>query len=97
MNYIFENYQNITLRRIARHFGYSEPYLCSFFQEETHSTFSKIIRDFRIKQAEKLLQTTDLKLNEICDSIDYSDVTHFIRDFKKQYGSTPIKYRKQFS
>lgn len=96
MNYMFENYQNITLRGLAHHFGYSEPYLCKLFREETGSTFTQILRDFKLKQAKKLLQTTDKKLNEICDTIGYSDTTQFIRDFKQQYGNTPAKYRKVF-
>lgn len=96
MNYMFENYQNITLRGLAHHFGYSEPYLCKLFREESGSTFTQILRDFKLKQAKKLLQTTDKKLNEICDTIGYSDTTKFIRDFKQQYGNTPAKYRKAF-
>lgn len=96
MNYMFENYQNITLRGLAHHFGYSEPYLCKLFREEVGSTFTQILRDFKLKQAKKLLQTTDKKLNEICDTIGYSDTTQFIRDFKQQYGNTPAKYRKVF-
>ena len=94
MNYMFENYQNITLRGLASHFGYSEPYLCKLFREQADSTFTKILREFKLKQAKKLLETTDKKLNEICDSVGYSDLTQFIRDFKKQYGYTPAKYRK---
>lgn len=96
MNYIFENYQNITLRGLARHFGYSEPYLCKMFREQANSTFTKILREFKLKQAKKLLETTDKRLNEICDSVGYADLTQFIRDFKKQYGNTPAKYRKMF-
>ena len=96
MNYMFENYQNVTLRGLAHHFGYSEPYLCKLFREEAGSTFTQILRDFKLKQAKKLLQTTDKKLNEICDTIGYSDTTQFIRDFKQQYGNTPAKYRKAF-
>lgn len=96
MNYMFENYQNITLRGLAQHFGYSEPYLCKLFREEAGSTFTQILREFKLKQAKKLLQTTDKKLNEICDSIGYADTTQFIRDFKQQYGNTPAKFRRTF-
>ena len=54
------------------------------------------MREFKLNRAQKLLQTTNLKLDDICESIGYSDTTQFIRDFKKQYGITPAKYRKQF-
>lgn len=96
MNYIFENYQNITLRGLAQHFGYSKPYLCKLFREKSGLTLTQILREFKLKQAKKLLQSTDQKLNEICDTIGYSDTTQFIRDFKQQYGNTPAKYRKAF-
>ena len=96
INYMFENYQNVTLRGLVHHFGYSEPYLCKLFQKEAGSTFTQILRNYKLKQAKKMLQTTDQKLNEICDTIGYSDTTQFIRDFKQQYGNTPAKYRKAF-
>ncbi|MBQ2666992.1 MAG: helix-turn-helix domain-containing protein, partial [Clostridia bacterium] len=52
--------------------------------------------NFKLDRAQKLLQTTDMKLDDICDAIGYSDTTQFIRDFKKKYEITPAKYRKQF-
>lgn len=96
MNYMFENYKTITLYELSDHFGYSEPYLCRLFREKANQTFSEIMRNFKLKQAKKLLETTDLKLNDICDSVGYSDVTQFIRDFKTLNGCTPGKYRKEF-
>ena len=95
-NYMFENYQNITLRGLAQHFAYTEPYLCKLFRDNFKQSFSEILRNFKLNRAQNLLQTTNLKLDVICDSIGYSDTTQFIRDFKKQYGITPAKYRKQF-
>lgn len=95
-NYIFENYQYITLRGLAQHFHYSEPYLCKLFHTYTNTTFSQLLREFRMQQAQKLLQTTSLKLDDLCATIGYSDTTQFIRDFKKQYGVTPARYRRGF-
>lgn len=95
-NYMFENYQNITLRGLSQHFGYSESYLCKLFRDNFQQSFSEILRSFKLDRAQKLLQTTNLKLNDICESIGYSDTTQFIRDFKKQYGITPAKYRRHF-
>ena len=94
-NYMFENYQSITLRGLSQHFGYSEPYLCKLFRDNFQQSFSEILRNFKLDRAQKLLQTTDMKLDDICDSIGYSDTTQFIRDFKKKYEMTPAKYRKQ--
>lgn len=96
LNYMFENYQNITLLGLSRHFGYTEPYLCKLFRDNFHQTFSEILRNFKLNRAEELLQGTNMKLNDICEAIGYSDTTQFIRDFKKKYQQTPAKYRKQF-
>ena len=49
MNYMFENYQNVTLRGLAQHFGYSEPYLCKLFREEADTTFTKILQEFKLE------------------------------------------------
>lgn len=95
-NYMFENYQTITLRALAEHFHYSEAYLSNLIHEQSGYTFSTILSSFKIEQATSLLQTTNLKLNDICESIGYKDTTQFIRDFKKRYEITPAKYRKQF-
>ena len=94
-NYMFENYQSITMRELAQHFGYSEPYLCKLFRNHAGETFTEILKRFRLKQAGKLLQSTPIKLDQICTEVGYADVTRFIRDFKAQYGITPGKYRKQ--
>ena len=96
VNYMFENYQTITLKSLSQHFGYSESYLCRLLKCSAEKSFSTILREFKLNRAQKLLQTTNLKLDDICESIGYSDTTQFIRDFKKQYGITPAKYRKQF-
>lgn len=95
-NYMFENYQTITLRGLAQHMGYSESYLCRLFKSSTGQNFSTIVRTFKLDRGQKLLQTTDLKLEAICEAIGYSDVNQFIRDYKKQYQITPAKHRKQF-
>lgn len=95
LNYMFENYQNITLLGLSRHFGYTEPYLCKLFRDNFHQTFSEILRNFKLNRAEELLQGTNMKLNDICEAVGYCDTTQFIRDFKKKYQQTPAKYRKQ--
>lgn len=93
-NYMFENYQNITLRSLAKHFGYSEPYLCKLFRSNFHESFSMILRNFKLDRAQKLLQGTNMKLNDICDYIGYSDTTQFIRDYRKRFDITPARHRK---
>lgn len=96
LNYMYENYQNITLHALAKHFHFNDAYLSNRIHKEFDKPFSKILREFKLHQAAGLLQTTDLKLEDICTEIGYKDSRQFIRNFKEQYNITPAKYRKQF-
>lgn len=97
INYMFENYQTVTLKSLAKHLGYSESYTCKLFRTYADATFSQIIKAFKLEQAKKMLETTDMKVQDICEAIGYSDVTTFIREFKKKFEITPAKYRKAIS
>lgn len=96
LNYMYENYQNISLHALAEHFHFNDAYLSNRIHKEYDKTFSKILKEFKLHQAAELLQTTDLKLEDVCSEIGYKDSRQFIRNFKEQYSITPAKYRKQF-
>ena len=64
-------------------------------QYEVNETVRTVdLDELAVLRAEELLQGTNMKLNDICEAIGYSDTTQFIRDFKKKYQQTPAKYRK---
>ena len=95
LNYAFENYQSITLNALADHFHFSSAYLSNFIRQQTGETFSYLLKEFKLKQAARLLAETKLQLNDICGQIGYSDTSQFISSFKEMYGITPLKYRRQ--
>ena len=97
LNYAFENYQSITLSALAAHFHYNPAYLSRMFHEQTGKAFSSLLKEFKLRQAAKLLTETKMALNEICDEVGYKDTTQFIKNFKELYEITPGKYRKQTS
>lgn len=95
VNYMYNNYQTITLQKLAEEFHYNEAYLSRMFHQQTGQSFSETVRDFKLKKAGELLKSTDWKLGQICDSIGYRDTRQFIRSFKKLYGTTPQSYREK--
>lgn len=50
----------------------------------------------RLEQAKKYLtEYPDKTLIEIAESIGYSDVYYFSKNFKKYYGISPSKYQEE--
>lgn len=91
-NYIMDNYQTVTLQSAADYFHYHPAYLSRYFHEHSGITFSGILKEYKLKQAAKLLSERRYKLSEICEKVGYKDTTQFIRSFKELYGITPARY-----
>jgi transcriptional regulator GlxA family with amidase domain len=52
-----------------------------------------LVRLIRLEEANKLLQTTFLSVKEIMVAVGFADPSHFVRDYKAQYGKTPLETR----
>lgn len=94
LNYTINHYNTVTLHEVAAHFHYNDSYFSDLFHKQTGTTFSKALREFRLKKATQFLQETNLSIHEICNEVGYKDVTQFIRNFKAIYQTTPAQYRK---
>jgi AraC family transcriptional regulator, arabinose operon regulatory protein len=64
------------------------------FKQETGTTPARYLRDLRLKKAEVLLRTTFLSVKEIVSEIGMGSSSHFVREFKKTYGSSPTEFRR---
>lgn len=56
-------------------------------------SFSNDLINARINFAKKLLVSTMLNINEISEKCGYTNVEHFIRQFKKKTGVSPRNFR----
>ena len=94
MSFLAVNYNHITLHSTAEFFGYSEIYLGQLIKKITGASFSSIICRLQMDHAAEMLLNSNLSLTEIAQKIGCYDSSHFTRKFKKYYGMTPGKYRK---
>ena len=85
--------EKITLEELSNLTHLSPQYLCKLFKAECRITISDYIREQRINEAKWLLESTDIALTEIADSLGFSDQTYFSSVFKKTTGLTPRHYR----
>ena len=94
-SYIHLKYATTSLKQTAEHFYLSEPYLSSLIKQQTGQSFSDMLRQIRMQHARDLLLRTNMKIDDICESVGYRDTTQFIRTFKAIYGTTPKQYQKK--
>lgn len=85
--------QDITLRDIADACSCSESTVSHLFKEYTNQPVKRYINGFRLKQAEKLLLTTNLPVNNIASLCGFADANYFSTAFKKEFNLSPTKYR----
>lgn len=91
VQYINDNYDNVTLEKIAKYFGYHPNYISSLLHKRLGKTFSNILLDVRMLKAQKLLDGTSLSVGEISEILGYSDESNFYKVYKNYYKKTPRK------
>ncbi|MCH5332767.1 MAG: 2-isopropylmalate synthase [Agathobacter sp.] len=93
LNYIQNNYQEVTLESMAEQFHLSEPYISKYIKDKSGKTFGEHVTRIRMKRAKTLLKNGNMTVERIADSVGYPNVEHFNRTFKKCFEMTPIQYR----
>ena len=98
VDFIDSNYSRIdmSLNLVADTIGVNASYLSNIFKKEKGCSLSKYLTQTRLEQAKKYLtEYPDKTLIEIAESIGYSDVYYFSKNFKKYYGISPSKYQEE--
>lgn len=72
----------------------SEGYFHSIYKHFFHTTCISDVITSRVQTACELLSSTNKPIEIIGEICGYHNTEHFIRQFKKQMGSTPARYRK---
>ncbi len=65
------------------------------FKKETGETIGRYITKAKLEEAKLLLAYSDKSLPAISNTLYFSSQSYFQNLFKKQYGLTPLEYRKQ--
>lgn len=93
LSYLNSHYQDITLVKLATHFGYSPNYLGDKIKQELGYSFKSILQMRRLNIACNLLQQTKLSMNEISLQVGYENHSSLFRLFKNLLNTTPSEYR----
>lgn len=93
LKYIESNYQSASLSEIAKQLHYDLYWLSRETKRKTGKTFTELLQEKRLLQAEYLLQTSNMKISDIAASVGYSNMSYFHRIFEEKFGMSPKKYR----
>lgn len=86
--------KQLTLTQIADYIGYSTSQFSLIFKMKTGHSPLNYFNMLKIQHACKFLETTDLKINQICSKVGIDDSYYFSRLFSKTIGISPKQYRK---
>jgi AraC-like DNA-binding protein len=84
----------LTIAELADTLGYSVSHLRAVFRTRLGISLGRYIRESRLSEAAKLLQSSDLKISEVAEKSGFESLFAFSRAFKKAYGMPPKTYGK---
>lgn len=94
--YVMKHYVHpIALDDIAAEVGMNRSAFCSYFKRHKGMTFSQFVTHYRLNTACELLKHSSKGVSEICYTVGFNDLPHFVRVFTRTLGISPSKYRKQ--
>lgn len=88
--------ENITVESVSNAFCISKEHLARIFRDQMGTTFKKHLTRVRMYHAYKMLAGSDYTLIQIAMECGFPDSRALIASFKKVYGITPSRYRKEF-
>lgn len=91
LDYLMNTYllKPLSMNELARLSGRSLSAFKRDFEEHFHTSPGNWMRRRRLDHAHFLLRNTDKNVSEVSMEIGYESVSHFIKAYKQQYGSTP--------
>lgn len=95
-NYVYGHLDdpNLSVNDLAQHVNVSRTQLYLNMKRLFDQTPSVFILQIKMREAAKLLQTTDKTSSEISYLLGYCNPNHFSRQFKEYYGVSPSKYKR---
>ena len=93
--YVQENVtQKLTVPVVAEAVGVSASYLTALFQKHLRFSPGEYIRRIKLQQSKQLIREGQMNFTQIAETLQYSTVHHFSRQFKQAFGMTPTEYAK---
>lgn len=98
MSFIENNIKNdITIDKLASIMHFHPNYFIRFFKDVIGMPPMEYINNMRIELANRMLQHSDIPIQDIAREVGFNTPFYFTRSFKKKTGYTPSAYRKMLN
>lgn len=87
--------RNIRVVDVVDHVSLSRRVLEKRFRSLLGKSIHEEIRRTRVALLVRMLSETQMSISGIAQALDFDDVTHLSRYFRKEKGVSPLQYRKQ--
>lgn len=86
--------EDISMNMLAEKMGISEGHLSRTFKKLRNRSILDYMTEKRMKEAKRLLEETNLNVEDIASLCGYRTFHYFSRKFKESCGYTPTQYRE---
>lgn len=95
IGYIHENFdKDLNMAVVSNYVSMNYSLFSYVFKQYTGKNFVNYLKEFRIGEAKKLLEQTDIRVAEISHRVGYENEKHFMKIFRSVCGVSPTEYRK---
>jgi AraC-like DNA-binding protein len=93
-SHINQNFkERISLQEVADLASMTVPAFCRYFKKVTGKTFTKLVNEYRVVHATKLLSESQMSITDIAFECGFNNFSHFNKLFKEIAGKSASKYR----
>ena len=79
---------------VARSADVSTSYLTALFHKHLQISPGEYIRRIKLQESKQMIREGNMNFTEIAQTLQYSTIHHFSRQFKEKFGVTPSQYAK---
>ena len=93
--YITKNVRSrLSVPLVAKNTDVSSSYLTALFHKHLQISPGEYIRRIKLQESKQMIREGSMNFTEIAQTLQYSTIHHFSRQFKEKFGITPTQYAK---
>ncbi|MFB9770043.1 AraC family transcriptional regulator [Lactiplantibacillus modestisalitolerans] len=89
------DYATVSLQSVAKKLNYNRYYLSNLIKKKTGKTFTELLNQQKLLQAQLLITSTKLPISQIIRQVGFSNKNYFYNKYQQKYGHLPTATRNQ--